>query len=137
MSALQASATMSSPDSPLPYPVALAHTYNSRGELGMFVNPYACSCTTCVNHVAHGGHEVEVQEASPPPPPTRQVTLQEDQVSLLKMLITSRADEIIRQQDSITHETAVSHDEMAAMDTQWDELDTELNKLELILNSLK
>lgn len=32
--------------------VALAHSYNSRGELGMFVNPYACSCVTCVNHVA-------------------------------------------------------------------------------------
>jgi hypothetical protein len=32
--------------------VALAHTYNSRGELGTFVNPYACSCVTCVNHVA-------------------------------------------------------------------------------------
>lgn len=28
-------------------PVALAHTVNSSGRLGMFVNPHACSCEGC------------------------------------------------------------------------------------------
>jgi hypothetical protein len=32
-------------------PVALAHTYNSSGRLGMFVNPSACSCQTCVDYM--------------------------------------------------------------------------------------
>jgi hypothetical protein len=36
----------------------LGHSLNSRGELGMFVNPYACSCTTC---------ESVVQKWEPPP----------------------------------------------------------------------
>lgn len=30
----------------------LAHSLNSRGELGMFVNPYGCSCTTCRDYIA-------------------------------------------------------------------------------------
>lgn len=33
-------------------PIALGHTLNSRGELGTFVNPYACSCHTCMDYVA-------------------------------------------------------------------------------------
>ncbi len=35
-----------------PLSMGLAHSYNSRGELGAYVNPYACSCTTCVDYVA-------------------------------------------------------------------------------------
>jgi hypothetical protein len=44
----------------------LAHSLNSRGELGMFVNPYACSCTTCVDYVAA---REEPAAAAPPPAP--------------------------------------------------------------------
>lgn len=40
------------PGVPTPGSVALCHTYNSRGELGAYVNPYACSCATCVDYVA-------------------------------------------------------------------------------------
>lgn len=47
-----------------PFSTNLAHSYNSRGELGAFVNPYACSCTTCENYVADQG------EDTLPPPPT-------------------------------------------------------------------
>jgi hypothetical protein len=47
----------------------LAHSYNSRGELGMFVNPYTCSCTTCVDHVA--------ADALPPPPSIAEVNAAE------------------------------------------------------------
>lgn len=36
----------------LPPPPKLAHSYNSRGELGMFVNPWACSCETCEDYKA-------------------------------------------------------------------------------------
>ena len=35
----------------LPSPIALTHTLNSRGDLGMFVNPHACSCSTCDNYL--------------------------------------------------------------------------------------
>lgn len=36
----------------LPPSVKLAHTVNSRGELGMFVNPYACDCGGCQTYLA-------------------------------------------------------------------------------------
>jgi hypothetical protein len=53
---------------PFPSPVALAHSYNSRGELGMFVNPYGCSCATCVDSVG-------TTELPSTPPPAPLVTL--------------------------------------------------------------
>lgn len=54
MSSLAASSSSSvaAEDALFPRPAALAHTLNARGELGMFVNPYACSCVTCVNYVS-------------------------------------------------------------------------------------
>lgn len=33
-------------------PPALTHSLNSRGELGMFVNPYACSCQVCKDYLS-------------------------------------------------------------------------------------
>ena len=36
---------------PPPPPPKLTHTVNLSGNLGMFVNPYACSCETCVEYV--------------------------------------------------------------------------------------
>lgn len=36
----------------MPPPPSLCHSLNSRGELGMFVDPYSCSCATCVDYVA-------------------------------------------------------------------------------------
>ena len=56
----------------LPPPPKLAHSYNSRGELGMYVNPYACSCETCVDYVASrtSGPQAEAAAAPPPPPPS-------------------------------------------------------------------
>lgn len=35
-----------------PSPTKLAHTRNINGDFGMFVNPYACDCQTCVDFVA-------------------------------------------------------------------------------------
>lgn len=54
MSSLAASSSSSAAavDALFPRPAALAHTLNARGELGMFVNPYNCSCVTCVNYVS-------------------------------------------------------------------------------------
>jgi hypothetical protein len=57
-----------------PRPVALAHTLNSRGELGMFVNPYACSCVTCVDYIA---------ERAPNAPPLCREEPREDSYSSL------------------------------------------------------
>ena len=47
----------------LPFPPSpvLSHSLNSRGELGMFVNPYTCSCSTCKDYLA--GRTPEAEEA--------------------------------------------------------------------------
>lgn len=72
MSSLTAS---SSVDLPLFRP-SLAHSLNSRGELGMFVNPYACSCVTCVDYVGEGASEPPaVAHEEPAPALTRSLTL--------------------------------------------------------------
>lgn len=53
-----------------PSPPPLAHSLNSRGELGMFVNPYACSCVTCVDYVAaRSAPEVSLLPEEPAPAP--------------------------------------------------------------------
>ena len=46
---------------------ALAHSFNSRGELGSFVNPSSCPCTTCRGVVQ--SWETPVSFAPPPPSP--------------------------------------------------------------------
>jgi hypothetical protein len=48
MTSLTASSSVALP----PFRSSLAHSLNSRGELGMFVNPYGCSCETCVDYIA-------------------------------------------------------------------------------------
>ncbi len=48
--------------------MALAHSLNSRGELGMFVNPYSCSCTTCHDYLADREEESAAATYAPPPP---------------------------------------------------------------------
>ena len=57
----------------------LAHSYNSSGRLGMFVNPHACSCATCVDHVAAERPSTPPPEPlvtlAPPPPLARSVGL--------------------------------------------------------------
>lgn len=50
-----------------PPPPALAHSLNSRGELGMFVNPYACSCATCVDYVAERAPDAPALTHEEPP----------------------------------------------------------------------
>lgn len=57
MSSLAPSSSVSLP----PPSVALAHSLNSRGELGSFVNPYACPCTTCVDYVAGRSSQVATE----------------------------------------------------------------------------
>jgi hypothetical protein len=48
----------------------LAHSLNSRGELGMFVNPYTCSCVTCRNYIGADGarDEGEAEDYDGPVP---------------------------------------------------------------------
>ena len=46
-----------SSSSSFPPSVPLAHSLNSRGELGMYVNPYACPCATCVDYIAERAPE--------------------------------------------------------------------------------
>lgn len=42
-----------------PSPPILEHTLNTRGELGLFVNPYTCDCRTCKDYLSR-----------PAPPPS-------------------------------------------------------------------
>lgn len=51
---------------PFPPSPVLCHTLNSRGELGMFVNPYTCSCSTCKDYLA-GNTAEEVSEDTTAP----------------------------------------------------------------------
>jgi hypothetical protein len=52
-------------------PMGLAHSLNSRGELGMFVNPYSCSCTTCHDYLTdHDDKAAPPLPPSPPPSPS-------------------------------------------------------------------
>jgi hypothetical protein len=110
-------------------PFALAHSLNSRGEFGMFVNPYNCPCTTCRNYV---GAE-EPPASAPAAAPATTVSVTAEQRNLLVKALESRIEELVRQQDALTQEGARSHDEMAAADQQFDELDCEIQKLEQLI----
>jgi hypothetical protein len=62
---------------------ALAHSLNSRGELGMFVNPYDCSCTTCHDYLAD--HE---EESMPPPLPLQEIEAADSLLLLNRILMS-------------------------------------------------
>jgi hypothetical protein len=47
-------------------PVALAHTVNSSGRLGMFVNPHACSCEGCHDFLTGIEEQNGFSNLSPP-----------------------------------------------------------------------
>jgi hypothetical protein len=79
MSSLAAAASTSVADF-FPPPPVLAHSYNSSGRLGMFVNPYNCSCVTCVDYVGErsgAGTAIGLRQTSypPTPPPSPPATL--------------------------------------------------------------
>lgn len=65
MSSLAPSSSVS--PSFFPPPPALAHSLNSRGELGMFVNPYGCPCTTCRDYLAERAPEGPALRREEPP----------------------------------------------------------------------
>jgi hypothetical protein len=117
----------------IPSSLALAHTFNSRGELGMFVNPYNCSCSTCRNYVAGEEPPSDTAPAAAATVPTTTVSVTAEERSVLVKALQSRIDELVRQQDTLTDEGARSHDEMAAVDQEFDELDREIQKLEGLL----
>lgn len=50
----------------------LAHSLNSRGELGAFVNPFTCPCTTCCNYM---GEEPTLLLPQPTSPLVRQTAV--------------------------------------------------------------
>jgi hypothetical protein len=185
-----------------PAPVALAHSYNSRGELGMFVNPYSCSCATCVDYVAERSSPAAEEDAPAPwaapegsglglglgalPPPTpvsltrsstgfvegwggeerpapalaRTVTglgyavaeseeeadgeaapalpglgpCSAEEESLLVRLSNLRLS-LKERQDAVYSEDCRSHDEMAAQDAEWTELENKIDAIEALLRS--
>ena len=202
-----------------PSPPPLAHSLNSRGELGTFVNPYACSCITCVDYVAaRSAPQVSLRPeepapaaAAPAPAPrfpslTRSLTLgmgglvaslaasasyapapalarsatgfvegwggeerpapglgqapavaesdgaaaaapvyngaalpglglcSGEEESLLLRLATVRL-QLKQRQDAVYDGVVRSHDEMAAQDAEWDELDRKIDAMGVLLRS--
>lgn len=87
----------------LPPPPKLAHSYNSRGELGMFVNPWACSCETCEDYKSSRRAEpadapaptpvslTTVPPSLPPPRPLSEVLAAEALVQLHRSTMFSSA----------------------------------------------
>lgn len=183
------SLTASESFTPLPY-VPLAHSYNSRGELGFMVNPSACSCTTCVDYVGaqRSATPAPGPLATPPPPqhslvlgmgtgaanpgfwarfeprfnplppgqgwgapspalgpaPTapalaRSSSVAEEEtleVRTLESLRSLRAH-LQERQDVLYDEEARSHDEMAAQDAEWDELDRKMSAIDALLEAFE
>ena len=162
----------------------LAHSLNSRGEFGSFVDPSSCSCRTCTSFM---GQEDGLQSASSAPsplpsgpgtgagasvgltrsytsqdwitmettvsqkstvpslpPPTSfarsnaivEKTLQEEEEDILKSLASLRAVYRLRQ-DKVYAEEATSHDEMAAQDMEWSELDEKIAAIEGLLSRFR
>lgn len=153
----------------------LGHSLNSRGELGMFVNPFTCSCTTCANYLAeHEPHPPSPEVLTPPvlaeaadsPPPllTSHLALgrapanqtwdgsawipsapplvrvnaffprdaRTEQDELLSRLRALR-DQLHEEQDQIYEGEARSHDEMAAQDIAWNEIDEKIMAIDNLL----
>lgn len=161
----------------------LTHTLNTSGNLGMFVNPYTCSCTTCQ---AYLGEELEPQtrpqstgtlEASdseelrpvatgyyeappatpsltepslPPGPPLVRVNAFTDalgrgrytltfppantEAELMSRLSTLRL-RLKAEQDEVYDQDYRSHDEMAAADVEWEDLDNKIHAIEELLTA--
>ena len=185
-----------------PSPV-LAHTRNTRGDLGMFVNPYICPCSTCREVVAEeaetrpqstgtleasdsesegfrrratGYYDVppECEELRPtatthfgtptipPGPPLVRVNAFTDSLGRegYRVSLNPLAD-LLREQsalpgsteanimsqlgalrlrlkaemEELDNEPCRSHDEMAAVDIQWEDLDTKINAIEEVLTA--
>jgi hypothetical protein len=170
----------------------------------MFVNPYTCSCVTCVNHVGGAGHGVvetwspPAAPSLPPPPPIGVMAAAEALVELSRSVLppipahlalgrtitgfgyqpwdareeeendgtgtlpadsprytggsvelsaehASIAAEGLRahlatlreRQDRVYDGPTRSHDEMAAQDAEFDELDRKISEIEDILATLE
>jgi hypothetical protein len=166
----------------LPSPVALAHSYNSRGELGMFVNPYGCSCQTCVDYIAESSSPAALGPSETREPPAAEVALgpsetnpswalgtgaggslglgmglgmgcalgrtvtglgytptvpeaadeasfQEETMNRLRTVL----ERVVARQDAVYDGETRSHDEMAAQDAEWEELDRQIHAIEEVL----
>jgi hypothetical protein len=187
------SLTASESFTPLPY-VPLAHSYNSRGELGFMVSPSGCSCTTCVDYVGaqRSASPAPAPLATPPPPqhslvlgmgsdfwarfnplppgqgwgapspalePTlsrfntlppgapspalarsssvaEEETLEDFQERTLESL-RSLHRRLQERQDVLYDEEQRSHDEMAAADTEWEELDRKMTAIDALLEAFQ
>lgn len=202
---LTAAVSSTAPPSP-----GLAHTRNTRGELGMFVNPSACGCHTCVDYVAEqpavtlttvpprlptpptiaearaadtlmsmsrgvatdtglyrtfsvGSNDgigptyslASDPHSAPPFPPTGGLGLfsasrgavsfwtpshpsasprfTEEQLATLEVTLRDYASLLVEQQNELDHSGCRSHDEMAAQDAEWDELDRKIAEVDEIL----
>jgi len=168
--------TLEFPDSP-----TLTHTLNTSGNLGMFVNPYTCSCSTC--H-AYLGEELEARpqstgtlEASdaeelrptattyyvsppvtpslveptvPAAPPLVRVNAFTDALGRGRYTVTfppanTEAELMSRlgtlrlrlkaEQDEVYDQDYRSHDEMAAADIEWEDMDNKIHAIEELLTA--
>lgn len=212
------SLTTVAPALDFPPPPVLAHTRNVRGDLGMFVNPYICPCSTCREFLAEKAeeqqqetrpqstgtleasdseelmptatthyeappttpslslpvpgplrrHETQVEDSNPPwptippGPPLVRVNAFSDalgrqgytvrynplgdllraqsalpgstEADLMSQLSTLRL-RLKAEQDEVISQDYGSHDEMAAADVQWEDLDSKISAIEDVLTA--
>lgn len=118
----------------IPIPSVLAHTLNVRGDLGMFVNPFNCSCLTCCNYVnRHGDKEHEdtgTLEA------IQNFAFTDRQMDILIQSLNFQIESLKTQQEVLLREECRSHDEMAAQDQEFDELDSKIAEIQRMLDVL-
>jgi hypothetical protein len=150
---------MSSSDFPSPAP--LAHSFNSRGELGMFVNPSTCPCTTCRSVVAEREGRVQpspvvVQEEQapgpgigllsqadtlPPPPPLVRVNAFADALGRTPSATTSEEADLMDRLSSLRSQLQLRQDEVYSQDARsHDEMamhDTEWEELDRKIDAIE
>ncbi len=157
-------ASLARSSSVFPLPVTgLTHSVNNSGRMGFFVDPQSCSCAGCADYCcensaateeALGPTESLTESQSPPPPsvplvfkmgfPLRPaaaaaeavidpLSLGEETANSLRLL---RA-RLQSRQDAVYEGETRSHDEMAAQDAEWEELDNQIHAIEQLLSSFR
>lgn len=173
----------------MPFSMSLAHTRNSRGDFGMFVNPSTCPCVTCRTYMAEEAERSPTPTLSlapdanddegsrvptstprvvptstptptiapaPPaslslrpfassfPPPAPSLIrvnaysdalgrTQADEDASLMVRLRMLRDRLMREQEEVHSGEYRSHDEMAAEDALWNDLDQKITAIEEVL----
>jgi hypothetical protein len=131
--------------------------------MGFFVDPQSCSCAGCADYCgscsaeeALGPTESLTESQSAPPPsvplvfkmgfPLRPAAAAAEAEAVIDPLsldeVTANSLRLLRarlqsRQDAVYEGETRSHDEMAAQDAEWEELDNQIHAIEQLLSSFR